>query len=75
MHPISVQLLNDVEKSKRSRRVKALQLLNQAQATRPRRPHPLKELWDRLRVLLMAASQRLNMWKASPDRKVQGNTG
>ena len=38
MNPVTVELLNGVEKYRRSKQVEACQLLNQAQAGRPRRP-------------------------------------
>lgn len=72
MNPVAVESLNQVEKQERARQVKALQLLNQAQAAPPGRPHLLAVLMNRLGTLLVAASQRLEERNISADRHVRG---
>jgi hypothetical protein len=61
-----------VEKQNRARRVKALQLLNQAQAARPGQPHLLAAFVNRLGVLLGAAGRRLEEGDIPAGRRVRG---
>jgi hypothetical protein len=72
MNPIEAELLNYVEKYSRSKQVKALQLLNQAQAARSRQPTLLQKVMNRLGDLLLDARQRLGEWNVSPDRQRHG---
>jgi hypothetical protein len=72
MNPVAIESLNQAEKQNRARQVRALQLLNQAQAASPGRPHLLAALMSRLGALLVAASQRLEERDISAGRRVRG---
>jgi hypothetical protein len=72
MNPIEAELLNYVEKYSRSKQVKGLQLLNQAQAARSGQPTLLQKAVDRLGDLLVDVRQRLGEWNLSPGRQRQG---
>jgi hypothetical protein len=72
MNPVTVESLNQVEKQKRARQIKALQLLNQAQAAPPGRLHLLAAFMNRLGSLLIAAGRRLEDERISAGRHVRG---
>ena len=70
MNPVTVELLNSVEKYRRSKQVKVCQLLNQAQAGRSSRPNLLERVMYGLGTLLIEAGQRLKERCASSGRQV-----
>jgi hypothetical protein len=59
MNPVAFELLNRAEKQRRSKEIEGLQLLNEAEATRPSRPNLFLGLVSRLGRLLMDAGQWL----------------
>lgn len=73
MNPIEAELLNYVEKYSRAKQVKALQLLNQAQAARSGQPTLLQQAVHRLGNQLVNARQRLGEWNVPPSRQRQGH--
>jgi hypothetical protein len=72
MNPVAVEFLNRVEKHSRSKQVRALQLLNQAQAVQFSQPNLLQKVVKRLGSLLTDAGQRLEEWSVLPDRQQPG---
>ena len=70
MNPVTVELLNSVEKYRRSKQVKVCQLRNQAQAGRSSRPSLLERVMYGLGTLLIDAGQRLKERCASLGRQV-----
>jgi hypothetical protein len=72
MNPVTIEFLNRVEKYNRSKQVKALQLLNQAQAVRSSQPNLLQKVVNRLGYLVTDPGQRLEEWTISPDRQRHG---
>jgi hypothetical protein len=71
MNPVTVELLNSVEKYRRSKQVEACQLLNQAQAGRSSRPSLYERVMYGLGTLLIDAGQRLKERRASSGRQVR----
>jgi hypothetical protein len=72
MNPVTVELLNSVEKYRRSKQAEVCQLLNQAQAGRSSRPNLLDRVMYGLGTLLIDAGQRLKERCASSGRQVLG---
>jgi hypothetical protein len=72
MNPVTVELLNSVEKYRRSKQVEVCGLLNQAQAERSSRPSLLERVMHGLGILLIEAGQRLKERCASSGRQVLG---
>jgi hypothetical protein len=73
MNPVTVELLNSVEKYRRSKQVEVYQLLNQAQAGRSSQPGRLERVMQSLGgTLLIDANQRLKEWRALSGRQVHG---
>jgi hypothetical protein len=72
MNPVTVELLNSVEKYRRSKQVEVCRLLNQAQAGRSSRPSLLERVMHGLGTLLIDAGQRLKERCASSGRQVLG---
>jgi hypothetical protein len=72
VNPVTVELLNSVEKYRRSKQVKVCQLLNQAQTGRSSRPSLLERVMHGLGTLLIDAGQRLKEQCASSGRQVLG---
>ena len=70
MNPVTVELLNSVEKYRRSKQAEVCQLLNQAQAGRSSRPNLLDRVMYGLGTLLIEAGQRLKERCASLGRQV-----
>jgi hypothetical protein len=65
MNPVTVELLNSVEKRHRSKQVEACQLLNQAQAGRPSRPSLHERVMRGLGTLLTG---RRSAAERAPDQ-------
>jgi DNA-binding NarL/FixJ family response regulator len=66
MNPVTVELLNDVEKHNRSRQSAALQLQSQAQDVHSGQLNPLKRLLNRLAILPIRGGQRRKEWTPAP---------
>jgi hypothetical protein len=65
MNPVTVELLNRVEKHRRSKQVEACQLLNQAQAGRSSRPSLHERVVHGLGTLL---TRRRSTAERAPDQ-------
>ena len=65
MNPVTVELLNSVEKYRRSKQVEACQLLNQAQAGRSSRPSLRERVMRGLGTLLI---RRRSTAERAPDQ-------
>ncbi len=65
MNPVTVELLNSVEKYHRSKQVEACQLLNQAQAGRSSRPSLHKRVMHSLGTLRI---RRRSTAERAPDQ-------
>ena len=72
MNPVTVELLNSVEKCRRLKQVEVCQLLNQAQAGRSSQPSLLERVMHGLGTLLIDAGQQLKERCASSGRQVLG---
>jgi DNA-binding NarL/FixJ family response regulator len=70
MNPVTVELLNNVEKDNRSRQVATLQLQNQAQDVQSGQLNPLKRLLNRLGILPICAGQRRKEWTPAPRQNL-----
>jgi hypothetical protein len=72
MHPVTFQVMNEVEKYNRTKQREAYQLMSKAQTVRPGRPDRIQKLLSCLGGFLVDVGQWLVERHVAPDHRSQG---